>query len=439
MEFSRKIASIMVMAIVLICMSGYLKYIPTFLASTGRSDEAGANIAATGQGVDDDLLVASAAEKTSTEESAIIEAADVAENNKERTVWEKITALVQRADNSFRHIAFETAFIDLNGGVQRMLDRRIIFDADPVNDVYKLNNGQLAGFNAAPSGIVDECAQAVISLADDLQERGTDFIYLNAPVKVSKYEQQWSYGMTDYINEDMDRFLDIIAQNEIKAVDFRELMAAEGIAQAEMFIPTDHHWSMSAGLWAADRLFAGKLKQYLYHDREIFAPDSYQIDLHENCLGSYGRRVGRWYGGTDDLALFKPKFGTAFSLTVPSLNIAREGEFAKVMYNYDILAEDPYDSYHYYVYIAQEPALTIIKNEQENNGKKCLLIEDSFGRVLSPFLALEFAEVHVWNPRIVSGEMSLRDYIEELDPDLVMVLFYGEQLAERNSGTFKFD
>ena len=72
-------------------------------------------------------------------------------------------------------------------------------------------------------------------------------------------------------------------------------------------------------------------------------------------------------------------------------------------------------------------ALGIIKNNlaKDNEKKKILMLQDSFGWFLSTYIATDIAEVDMINLSVFDG--SLHRYIEETKPDAVVLL-----LCERN-------
>lgn len=62
---------------------------------------------------------------------------------------------------------------------------------------------------------------------------------------------------------------------------------------------------------------------------------------------------------------------------------------------------------------------------QDNAGKKILMLQDSFGYFLSTYLALDISKLDMINLGTFTG--SIRSYIEETDPDVVVIL-----LCEKN-------
>ena len=62
--------------------------------------------------------------------------------------------------------------------------------------------------------------------------------------------------------------------------------------------------------------------------------------------------------------------------------------------------------------------------------KDLLILKNSFANVVSPFLALETENVSIIDLRYFNG--SLKAYIKEYDPDLVMILYHGNAVLDPN-------
>ena len=69
------------------------------------------------------------------------------------------------------------------------------------------------------------------------------------------------------------------------------------------------------------------------------------------------------------------------------------------------------------------------------NHKKLLVVQDSFGWYLTTYLACGVQEVHVIHPMQFDG--SLHAYIEEIKPDMVIVLYCARNIKKINMATHK--
>lgn len=314
-------------------------------------------------------------------------------------------------------------FVNFNGAVRNVLGQH------EMNGVVKLNNGYLLHpLSYTSDSTLEKYADTVISLDRFLQERGIAFIYAVPPYTVSKYDTELPAGISDYGNDNIDRFINLLDRAEVEVMDFRELMYEDGIDQYDMMYKTDHHWTTEAGFYAY-----GKLEDWLVAnldcevDERVGDINSYNIVKYEKWhLGSNGQRTGIYFAGIDDFDLFVPEFYT---------NIQNEeqicGSMQDLIYDMEPLQNRDYQSRYTYDNVL-ENALGNYINPECVNDQKILISTDSFGKAVNPYLIMGFREV-----RFCAGEQMTKDYIDQYSPDAVILLYYPDCLAE-TSDTFSF-
>jgi hypothetical protein len=62
-----------------------------------------------------------------------------------------------------------------------------------------------------------------------------------------------------------------------------------------------------------------------------------------------------------------------------------------------------------------------VHNKLVHDGKKILLVKDSFAEVVSPFLSLGVEELHILDLRYFNG--SIKSYVAQQQPDMVVVMY----------------
>lgn len=212
--------------------------------------------------------------------------------------------------------------------------------------------------------------------------------------------------------------------------DLREEMHEDGINQYDMMYKTDHHWTTHAGFYAYTKI-ATWLEQELncVVDDTVKSFDSYTVERYpEWLLGSRGQRTGIYYAGIDDFDLIKPNFET---------NLIRKGvsgTFDDVVINTDLLATRNFSLGSPYDYVLGD-SLNDFKNPNALNDKSILVVTDSMGKAVNPFLILSFGEIRRINP--LDSNMITAELIEEYDPGAVVFLYYITTLF--NESTFQFD
>lgn len=306
-------------------------------------------------------------------------------------------------------------FVNINGAFRRLLGQR------QMNGVIKLNNGYLF---TIIDNVDDETLQGyadnVAVLDRYLENRGTKLIYAITPYTSGKYDPQLPTGVSDYGNDAADRLVSKLEAAGISTIDFRETMHADDIDHYEMMYKTDHHWTTEAGLYAygvlADRIAEDTGCKV---DEKIADITEYTVTKYPAWhLGSRGQRTGRYFAGIDDFDLIIPNFET--SIQNDEGNV---GTMQDLAINMETLEKKDYSSRYTYDLVLAN-SLGHYQNLDCENDLKLLLVTDSFGRAVAPYLIMGFSEIdYVSN----SGLSSMTpEYIEAYDPDIVILLYYTE-------------
>lgn len=287
------------------------------------------------------------------------------------------------------------------------------------NGVRVLENGYLAVFS--PDQDVTDSADATVELAEFCARQGADFLYVEYPCKISKYDDPDISGYSDFSNQRADAFLARMEEAGIPYLDIRESIHEAGLAHRDLFYKTDHHWKAETGLWAS-----GLMLQAL-HDRfgmdthsEVLDAGNFTMDVYPDWfLGSQGKKVTLAQATPEDITLLYPKAETRFHYVIPNLGIDTVGDFS-VTYDMtqvetiDYYGKNPYDAYNH-----ADQALIRLENELIEDNGKVLIIHTSFSNCVIPFLAMDIKQVDALDLRHFTG--SVRSYIEQTQPDVVIV------------------
>lgn len=181
---------------------------------------------------------------------------------------------------------------------------------------------------------------------------------------------------------------------------FDVLSLMEANKNEQLYYKTDHHWNIKGAYLA--------YKEYM---EAIGEPPVDLNILEENQVADF--------------------YGTFFSKAKPFNGVA------DILTYYDIhgiemsIGEDKYDSLYdlsyletrdkYSIYLRGNNPLTIIKNKNLSNGKKLLVIKDSFANSMVPFLTQNFEEIQVIDLR--SFMPKLNAYVKEQEFDNILVLY----------------
>lgn len=310
-------------------------------------------------------------------------------------------------------------FVNLNGGMRNLLGQT------EMNGIVKLNNGYLlTTFPYIPNETLQNNANALIELNRYLKSRDILFLYAITPYTSSRYDPQLPVGVEDYGNDNYDRFADMIEAGDVDLIDLRVTLYEDGIDQYDMMYRTDHHWTPLCGFYAY-----GKINDWLMEkmncdvNPEVMDLSNYTVTTYENWhLGSRGQRTGAHFAGIDDFDLITPNFENFLERN------GTKGSYENLIINMSLLQSRNEMSRYTYDNVYGNSNSNYI-NEDAYNNKKLLVITDSFGKVVNPFLILSYSEIRV------IGKVSY-EYIEEYQPDAVIMFYYENNALDSNTYNF---
>lgn len=324
------------------------------------------------------------------------------------------------------NIVAKSKWITLYGGSQRALLKHEINHFEVIKDQD--------GFLHMPVTELD--ADTLEAYSDNLdyfaktcQENGIPFLFVMAPSDIIEGKTTMANGFSDASNYNNDRFLQLLAKKRIPYLDSRTLIA--DMPLEDIFYKTDHHWALPACFKTFSQIIttiAENSNLNLDPNRYYQNINNYTCKEYPNSfLGSRGIKVGEWYTGKDSFQVFVPQFETDF---ITSYYISEKkqwektGDFWQTMIQEDILNDCLYYN-KYNAFLDGSGYENRIVNNLSSNHYRCLLIADSFGRQMVPYLSLCFGETVYLDPQIGRYNESYTSYIEEYKPDCVVVMFNG--------------
>ncbi|MDL2237175.1 hypothetical protein LJC56_05010 [Christensenellaceae bacterium OttesenSCG-928-K19] len=328
-------------------------------------------------------------------------------------------------------------WISLYGGAQRVMLKYEVGNFDVVKDEE--------GFLHLTELITLKSEEELIAHAENLHQvyeyalaSGSEFLYVQAPADVVEGKTVFPVGMDDYypINDILDSFLGHVENENIPYIDTRKLYT--DFSLEEIFYKTDHHWAFPACFRAYQEIIdvlnteydMNLDTEYIYRDINNYKALTYP----QSMLGSTGVRVGPLYTGKDDVIVYIPNYETNFT-TINydgknnhidrKVNWERSGSFAEAFISFTLL-DNPHYSNKYNAFMHATGTEARIKNHRSNNDTKCLIIADSFMRQMLPYLSQCFSETAWIDGRAYRYRGSVADYIDEFDPDIVIVMTHGD-------------
>ena len=112
-----------------------------------------------------------------------------------------------------------------------------------------------------------------------------------------------------------------------------------------------------------------------------------------------------------------------------------EGDYDGVIYN-SIFNEDYLNKKDKYSYFLNGNSAKVVIKTKVKNGKKLLVIKDSYAHALAQFLCQNYEEIHFIDPRYY--KLSISDYIKENDiTDIVFLYNVSNIVTDVNIRTIK--
>ncbi len=340
------------------------------------------------------------------------------------------------------------------GGYEKLLEISYLYDKAIGYQLVSNNNidsrikvGEyLCKLEAVPTNFnnqMEEKANILVNLNNYLKKRNVNLLYVQAPSKIEKNNDYISPIYIDAINKNIDILIDGI-KDKVDYIDLREIIEQKGEDYLNLFFKTDHHWKPETGLWATGKIVDRLREKYNYNiNNEIYDINNYNIEKYESIfLGSDGRYMTLANAKKEDLSVLTPKFDTELYVSVPEKEIEENGTFQDTLIDYsqlnfkankieEFLGIKAYREQMYSTYMYNDTSLVEIHNKKATNNNKILIIKDSFGRNVAPYLALGVEYCFVVDLRCFNG--SILSYIEEYNPDVVIVIYYpGTRGRERS-------
>ena len=273
-------------------------------------------------------------------------------------------------------------------------------------------------------------SENVKELGEISENNGAQFLYVMAPSK--GYALEYPSNVEDYTASNCNRLASMLQESGVPFLNLIERASSEGISEEEMFFVTDHHWRPEKGIWASEKVCEYLCANYGFeYSKSLWDLENYKIETYEDWfLGSQGKKVGVYFTpyGADDINLIVPKFNTSLTEEQPEKGLVREGTFEDLLYKDNISVKDHYHLNPYATYSGGDFREQIITNHENPDGKTAIVIRDSFGCAFTPFFSLGFSKLYVTDVRdggYVGEKLDMREYIQKIKPDYVIVLYTG--------------
>lgn len=292
--------------------------------------------------------------------------------------------------------------VQIHGIVSKYKKEIIGYDIEAVKSEY-----------VARKYVQEPCAN-VVAFSEVLKNEGYQFLYVQTPSRDTVvYCQDRGADIMEPMRLERGRvFLDILDEAKIEAMDIAQ---EQGLS---LQYDRSGHWSPADGLLCASRI-ARRLNETCGFD---FRLSDFECSEYTDLMDSYPKKKKS----------IEDNCGYMFEVPIPIKEMAYtvtfaedetwEGNFQETLIKrpdeWDILG----DAYHN-VFQINNNLIYEIHNEssQTNQGKKILIIGDSFNWPVSSYLSIGVEDIVVIHNATFAG--SIMTYIRHMQPDIVLVVY----------------
>lgn len=296
------------------------------------------------------------------------------------------------------HFVFRNAWVKANSLVQ------IATGKDENNGIYIGKDGYLFSNIDINIENLKYCAQKINTIAESIEVPVYSMIvpnsiYINSD-KLPKFAT--SANHKEIINS---LYLIMEDTNNINVVD----AIVEGNKIEQLYYKTDHHMT-SMGAYILYKEITDSLNITYYTD---FVKEK----IREDFLGYFDSMAQIINQEKDDIYIYKNQYNQ---------------DLEKVIYDLEttdsIYGEDWLETKDKYAYFLNGSNANVIVHTKQENGKKLLIIKDSYSHNVVPFLCSNFEEIHLIDPRYYRG--IIKDYVELNGITEVLFLYNLSTLSE---------
>lgn len=329
------------------------------------------------------------------------------------------------------HVWHRYDFVEAYGMIQLLMGKNEENSFENVKDKrgYLYKGNFWSGFGVDQKMLAGRTRR----LMDAMARKGTEVGFVLCPEKLVPEEAGFRgipYDSFEVLGNDILRWMDYYG---VPYLDLRDTLRGSGLAYEDIWFRTDHHWTPRAAFegyrgvvgWMNEEFQAGLDEDGIA--REI---GNYEQIYYQNAmLGSQGRDAGIIYsGGMEDYTALFPKEPGTYRWEFDNGG-KREGTFRQAFLNEDIVGIDPYETNagKYYLYEVTRYSRQI--NSSAEDGKKILIVRDSFASPVGAFLIQNFGQVDMlWGIKYSPEEFAA--YLEENSYDYILVMLYPNNLTD---------
>ncbi|WP_139892145.1 DHHW family protein [Bacillus sp. D386] len=300
-------------------------------------------------------------------------------------------------------------WIETNSSASHKVFGQHLFKGVYINDDgYLISTVELDN----PQESIKRVHSKINDFTTELKEKDIPVFFALTPNKTTMLE----YQLPDYIESRANELSDELSKGFNEDVNLLDLRSAiePHMDEENMYFYTDHHWKPKAAYYAYSEIIRNMnmqipdigqpLPMSSYNWREDITP----------FYGSEARKVGREnISQADTITIVEKK-----SEGKP-LEISYRGKSNQPLFNEEVLKKEDVYTNRYVSYFSGDVPEGIIQNPNVQNGKRVLILKDSYANAMIQFFPSHFEETRILDLRYYK-HMTVKDYINKNDIDAVV-------------------
>ncbi|OCA84646.1 DHHW family protein [Bacillus sp. FJAT-27986] len=289
-----------------------------------------------------------------------------------------------------------------------------VFGQRLFKDVYMNNDGYLIS-TVAPDNTdesITHVNKKINDFAAGLKEKGVPVYFALAPNKTTIMEHQ----LPDYIESNANKLSDELSKGFSADVNFLDLRSAiqPHMNEKDMYFYTDHHWKPKAAYYAYSEIITNMNERLADIGQPLpMSAYSWKEDT-TSFYGSEARKVGKSnISKVDTITVVEKK------AEEKPLEISYRGKSNQPLFNEEVLKKEDVYTNRYVSYFSGDVPEGIIRNPNVQNGKRVLVLKDSYANAMIQFFPSHFEETRVLDLRHYK-HMTVKEYINKNDIDAVV-------------------
>ncbi|GEM_PF-5602687 len=273
---------------------------------------------------------------------------------------------------------------------------------------------------------------------------GRQLLFVEAPAKSPSLNDLHDYPTTyaDHFSEQREKIIHSMAKAGIPTLSLTKEIVEK--TDSMLFFRTDHHWLPQTAM-RANQLLAQELNvRYGYRiPSEMYSLDQYDISMSRTLmLGSQGLKVTEIYCEPERLPILMPRYHTDLTVFKSNTNDTVTGSIQQTLFDYSRLEpETKYDNNRWGFYGYGNNAYICIHNNRLHDGKRILLLKESFPNAMYPYMCHMAEWIDVIDVERFAGSLQL--FIEKIQPQTVIVAYSSRSFQDsenyRTSAFFNFN